>query len=259
MYEILRVPPGPGHMKKAYNWFITFAGGSRLTWQEFYNSVKSVYMVTDDTCYHGMGIMRLNTLSDDMKNLIKINPADDTVYEMVVISFNDEDRYIKYYELIRTLINDCFDKMIIVQNVPNQYKEMINALKNNKFKPIKSSNQYSTNFYKIGGDIVIERNFKSFNPKDDLHTIDKHICLCDNHDREKELQDKMIASKLAENVEALKKQKVNICPYCGCINCNCGHGGQTAEEFLGVDSCKCNDLIRVTLEGGGGGCLEIHD
>ena len=258
MYEILRVPPGPGHMKKAYDWFIAFAGGSRLTWQEFYNSVKSVYMVTNNTGYHGMGIMRLNTLTDDMKNMIKINPADDTVYEMITISFNEEDRYIKYYELIKTLINDCFDKMIIVQNVPNEYKEIVNALKNNKFKPIKSSNQYTTSFYKIGNlwDAPIERNFKSFNPRDDLHTIDKHTCLCDNYDREKELQDKLIAYKLNENIEALKNQEIN----CGCIECCCDQNRQTAEEFLGVDICKRDDLICVTLEGGGGGgCLEIRD
>ena len=241
MYEILRVPPGPGHMKKAYDWFVAFAGSTRTTWDDFYKSVKSVFMVTNEEGYHGMGIMRLNTLDEDMSHYVKIRPADNTIYEMILVSFNDEDRYVKYFDLIRTLCNDCYDKMILVQNVPNEYKELVNALKNNKFKPFKGTGQYTMSFYKVGNsDIVIEKNFKSFNPKDDLHTIDKHTCLCDESDKIKELQDKMITDKLAENVEAMKNQDLNICPYCGCIDCECNCGKQTAEEFLGEDTCCCN-------------------
>lgn len=240
MYEILRVPPGPGHMKKAYSIFLSFVGSTRIMWDDFYNTNKSVYMVSTKCGYHGMGWIRIKNMPNYMSHLVKIRPTDNTVYEMNITIFDNDDVYLKAYELIKTLIRDCTDKMIIIENISNQSKEVINALKNNGFKVFNdSSAQYTGTYYKILKEMANEYKFKPINPKDDLHAIDKHICLCDEYDKTKELQDKMIADKLAENIKFMKNQKFNICPYCGCIECNCNQNGQTSEDFLGKDTCYC--------------------
>lgn len=235
MYEILRVPPGKGHMTKAYDMIRAYYGeGLRTTLNEFLAKTKSVYMIADKCNYYGIGFIA-HKQHTDFENPIKIRPYNDFVYSLSILTFTEEKVYNQIYDLVRTIIRDCSDRMIIVENIDKRDSTAINALKNNGFKVYNNSNKYSCTMYKIGPNGIIDERFlKDINPKDDLHTIDKHICLCDNTDRVKELQDKYTKDLLAKNI-ANMATSTNC--NCGCDDCTCGK--QTAKEFLGEDPEYC--------------------
>ena len=234
MYEILRVPPGRGHMTKAYDIIRAYYGeGLRTTLDEFLNKTKSVYMIADKANYYGIGFIS-HKIHTDFENPISIKPFDNYVYSLSILVFAEESIYNQVYDLVRTIIRDCTDRMIIVENIDKDNSSVINALKNNGFKVYKNSNKYSYTMYITGSNRKVdERYLIEINPKDDLHTIDKHICLCDEDDKIKELQDKYTKELLAKNMVS------NI--YIPCAHSE-SNSRQTIDEFLGEESdccCEC--------------------
>ena len=65
MYEILRVPPGKGHMTKAYDMIRAYYGeGLRTTLNEFLAKTKSVYMIADKCNYYGIGFITKSKMTE---------------------------------------------------------------------------------------------------------------------------------------------------------------------------------------------------
>lgn len=237
MYEILRVPPGPGHMTKAYDMIQSFINPTalRMTVDEFYKNAKSVYIIADKCAYYGIGYL-CHKVYENYENPIVFRPYGNNIYAMHIILFSDEDAYLKVFELVRTITKDSTDRMILIEDVPNTNSDIINALKNNGFKQYKrNTNSYSSAYYKMGNKISTdEKNYRDINPIDDLHTIDKHICLCDKVDLVKEAQDRYTQELIEKNMSEMNNT-VN-CAY-GCDECSCDR--QTVSEFLGKRNCIC--------------------
>ena len=151
----------------------------------------------------------------------------------MVVDFNKEDSYKKYYDLIKTLLRDCNDRLVFCESIPNTNKALINALKNNRFRANKGNDRKDytqTLFYTPIYSKLIENELIRINPRDDLHTIDKmNTFECEDH-KIKEAQDKYTQELIKKNLSEISYEVNDTC---------CCQRGQTEEQFLDEGGCCC--------------------
>lgn len=228
MYEILRVPHQEDQFMKAFSIMIAYSDPPiyEFDFKEFYKSAKEIYMISDGKSYLGAGsLLHKKYNNADLKYIFKA--YDDSVYELSAVDFDKKDSYKKYYDLIRTLLRDSNDRLIICESIPNTDKSLIDALKNNKFKIVVNDDHSDAFYIPIYSKSIEEEVFR-INPKDDLHTIDKMNSF-HNDNQIKEAQDRYIKELVNEES---KEEPKYIEP-------------QTEEEFLGNNCCcRCRGLTK---------------
>ena len=246
MYEVLRVPHSESSFIKAYDIMKAYCGKAfKISFEDFYKRVKSIYMLAEDCGYIGVGY--LSHAIYDKRNLPESFRKYETyMYTLDIITFSDDGLYMKLYDLINTIIRDSNDKIIMVQNIPRNNKDLLNALKNNKFKrhamyPVNPT-EYTYTYYHLPINIPYkdEDMLRHIDPKDDLDTIDKMIDFCcHKHDtRIAEAQEKYTAEMILQNLKEIDK------------NNRCFKGefiGDTEESFLAEDDC-CHPCCRGLSE-----------
>ena len=234
MYEILRVPHQIDQFMKAFNMMVAYSQPPiyKYDFKEFYRLVKEVYMISDGCSYLGAGAI----LHKEYKNLelpYIFRSYGDNVYELLVVDFDKEDSYKKYYDLIKTLLRDCNDRLVFCESIPNTNRDLINALKNNRFRSNKGNDRKDytqTLFYTPIYSKLIENELIRINPRDDLHTIDKmNTFECEDH-KIKEAQDKYTQELIKKNLSEISYEVNDTC---------CCQRGQTEEQFLDEGGCCC--------------------
>lgn len=231
MYEILRVPHNEDQFKKAYNYMKAYCGNAlKLEFPEFYKRVKEIYMIADECYYYGAGYI-CHKVWTNYEQPAMFNRYNNNVFTLDVIIFSDDSIYNKIYDLVRTIIRDSNDRIIMVENIGNKATEIINALKNNKFKRNKVADRYFTQswYYIPEGYLNDKDDLRKINPRDDLYTIDKMVDFnCNAHKDYSDLVDQYTKDLLARNIEEIQQSS------------SCNPDYQTIEEFLGTNEC-CHD------------------
>ena len=234
MYEILRVPHNEDQFAKAYELIQSFQFGIvREEFPEFYKRVKEIYLITDNMYYLGAGVISHKEYKNyEIPSIF--NVYRDNIFNLRIVLFDEEDGYTKLYDLIKTIIRDSNDRLIMAEDVSNSNKILINALKNNKFRVVKGSNRnsYTQNlFYVPIYSKLIESELMTINPKDDLHTIDKMITFKCSCDMVAEAQERYTRDLLAKNIEENTTTSTCYCDEC------CYTDQQTEAEFMKTESC----------------------
>lgn len=206
MIEVLRVPESKDYYAKAYEYIRSYYGFRFDTcFHEFYNNCISIYMLEENCCYYGLGYIS-HKYYKDYKKPIPYNYDRNNIYTLDIVVFNNSKiGYAELYDLVRTIIRDKRDRTIIVEDIPNSNKNLINALKNNKFRLLKGKELYTSTYY-LPSYITSVTNsnnesYRTINPIDDLDTIDKMTSFkCNKHDSIKEAQDAYTKELLENNI-----------------------------------------------------------
>lgn len=141
MYKILRVPPNKDSFARAYEYIVgnipPHNGKSNLlNFDDFYNHIDTIYMIQNDNQeYVGIGTIGSVYYESELTILNGL------CWNLSILTFDPDDghdsqRYMKVYDLIFTIIRDKKDRPIILEGMDDkeQYKDITNALKNNKFR-----------------------------------------------------------------------------------------------------------------------------
>ena len=220
-FEILRVPPDKKSLKKAYE-MIKASLDISLSFEEFYIHTHSCYVIEKNNEYIGFGT--LNTIRETPRRM----------YEMNIITFDDEDNYAKLYDTIQTVIAAHRDGDIIVKNLNDEeyYSNLISALKNNKFK-LKIDKDGNKNYILEVGSRVYSSNkdMRPINFYDKTEVIDKIVKLDDyNENSDIEQSQEAYRQKIIEEQEPIIYNN----DYC-----EQQEGEQRLSDFLPSDIPPC--------------------
>ena len=249
MYKILRIPNNKDQFKKAYSLMLSYAdtGSMKYEFNEFYRHAKEVYVISDGCHYHGAAaIVHKKYNNYELPYLFR--SYGDNVYELLVYNFDNSANYVEIYDLIRTIIKDCNDRTIFIENIPNTNKTLLNALKNNKFKPNKGNDRkdYSQTLFCVPvGSKLIESGLSRIDPKDEVRVIDKmndFWCIDEEH-RIKEAQDQYTRDLIAKNIAETNKAFMDMN-----YNQDCCDQPQTAEQFLNEGHSCCHKCTRFSID-----------
>ena len=179
MYKILRVPPNKDSYAKAYEYFAgNMSNGGKqklISFEDFYNHIDTVYMIQDNDTYVGIGAIGSVFHQNSLPFL------NGYCWGLTILTFDkDEDhdpnRYKKVYDLIFTIIRDKKDRPIILEGMPDsdRFKDIINALKNNKFRRHKNKDN-TILWYLIPSrfDGLLETRTRKINPNNDADVLDE--------------------------------------------------------------------------------------
>lgn len=240
MYEILRVPHNENQFMKAYEYMKAYCGDAlKVEFPEFYKRVKEIYMIADSCYYLGMGAISHKVWTNYEQPAI-FNRYENNVFTLDIVTFSDDSMYMKIYDLINTIIRDSNDRIIMVENIPNSAKDIINALKNNKFKKNRTADRdYTQSWYYIPAGMNIKGDFRVIDPKDPREVIDKMTTFkCQGRDIS-ELQDQYTKDLLAKNIEEMNQQSSSCCGK---------DQYQTEDEFLEDDYSGCCGCISSSID-----------
>lgn len=242
-YEILRVKENPKSFENAYEYLKAYSMDNNIMdLDEFQKRAKSIYMLADNVCYHGLAV------------LYHSNPESDHISTdslgLDVCLFEDRDIYLKSFELIRTIINSARDRVIVVYNVPDNNKEFANALRNNGFirSKLPGSLLYSHIWYLPPADMTLKKRYRKLkkmsqddllrviDPKNVGEVIDKFTDLDSECEKQKiqNAQDRYMKDLMERNIAASKEanHEDNSSDTCCC----CGND----EDFLDSPEAICN-------------------
>ena len=176
MYKILRVPNNNDQYEKAYSVMKAYCGEAlKISFEDFLKKTKEIYVISDEKYYIGFGYICYKTYTN-FEQPSPFNRYGNEVYTLDVITFSDDDMYNKIFDLVNTIIRDCNDRIIMVENIPNENKYLINALRNCRFKRNrKADRDYTQSWYHIPNPLPYDENkLRVINPRDDKEVVDDY-------------------------------------------------------------------------------------
>lgn len=212
-YQILRVPPNKDAFFKIYEIIQAMYPKAKLKdFNTFYNNSDTAYMIEHNGLYEGFGYL-CHSMGDE-KIPYKFRGYD--VYSLEFAIFDECEIYKKLYPLVQTIIRDKNDRIIIVKKGKDDDKDIVNALKNCRFK-------VGDTYYYHLPDVISAENKEEFlqtiNPLDDIEVCDKYVKLCNGPDiaaaQEKYMKD---LQKAAYN--SYKEELARFANDCDC-ECDC--------------------------------------
>lgn len=232
MYQILRVPHEEKSFLIAYDMMKAYCGPAlKISFEDFYKKAKSIYMISsgDGCCYTGMGVMSYKTHTD-YEQPSPFNRYGNEVYSLDIVLFDEINIYNQVYELVQTMIVDCRDRVILVENIPNDGTALINALRNLKFKRNRVADRvFTQSWYFIPNGLKMqEEKLVDIKPRYRFHTIDKPARQCGQTAMAEELAKEAYTKSLLENnINEMAQTSAGCCkPY-----------QQTIGEFMAGNGC----------------------
>lgn len=233
MYEILRVPHEESSIKTGYEMMKAYCGPAlKISFEDFYKKIKSMYMIStrENFCYTGMGVMSYKTHTD-YEQPSPFNRYGNEVYSLDIVLFDEVHIYNQVYELTETMLVDCRDRVVLVENIPNTNTALINALRNLKFKRNRvADKEFTQSWYYIPNGLKMqEEKLVEIKPRYRFQTIDKPARQCGQTAMAEELAKEAYTKDLLKrNIAEANENNSNSC---------CRPYQQTIGEFMSGNGC----------------------